>query len=97
MDVCKYANCDVTNIIMKYLTFNANMFSNYDDYNMQMRTTKCLNTAVMLTNILGGSDKLKTVEYCEVSKINNRYEKENKLQHKLNIFNELKKDLENKK
>tara|TARA_Y100000389_G_scaffold191693_1_gene218272 strand:- start:451 stop:1371 length:921 start_codon:yes stop_codon:yes gene_type:complete len=99
MNVCKYANCDVTDIIMKYLEPLMQICSaTMTDYNMQMKTTKCLNTAVMLTNILGGSDKLKTVEYCEVSKINNRYEKKgNRLQHKLNIFKELKKDLENKK
>ena len=95
MDVCKYVNCDVTNIIMKYLEPLMQICSaTMSDYNMQMKTTKCLNTAVMLTYILGGSDKLKTVEYCEVSKINKRYDKKNnKLQHKLKIFNELKKDL----
>ena len=95
LNICKYKNCDVTNIIMKYLEPLMQLCSAImEDYNMQMKTTKCLNTAVMLTNILGGSKKLKTVEYCEVSKINSRYEKKkNKLQHKLNIFNELKKDL----
>ena len=98
MDVCKYVNCDVTNIIMKYLEPLMQICSaTMSDYNMQMKTTKCLNTAVMLTYILGGSDKLKTVEYCEVSKINKRYDKKNnKLQHKLKIFNELKKDLTKK-
>lgn len=98
MDVCKYANCDVINIIMKYLEPLIQLCSaTMTDYNMQMKTTKCLNTAVMLTYILGGSDKLKTVEYCEVSKINKRYEKKNnKLQHKLKIFDELKKDLTKK-
>ena len=98
MDVCKYVNCDVTNIIMKYLEPLMQICSaTMSDYNMQMKTTKCLNTAVMLTYMLGGSDKLKTVEYCEVSKINKRYDKKNnKLQHKLKIFNELKKDLTKK-
>jgi len=98
LNICKYENCDVTNIIMKYLEPLMQLCSAImTDYNMQMKTTKCLNTAVMLTNILGGSKKLKTVEYCEVSKINSRYEKKkNKLQHKLNIFNELKKDLTKK-
>lgn len=98
MNVCKYENCDVTNLIMKYLEPLIQLCSaTMTDYNMQMKTTKCLNTAVMLTNILGGSDKLKTVEYCEVSKINNRYNaKKDKLQHKKNIFEELKKDISKK-
>ena len=98
MNVCRYENCDVTNLIMKYLEPLIQLCSStMTDYNMQMKTTKCLNTAVMLTNILGGSDKLKTVEYCEVSKINNRYNtKKDKLQHKKNIFEELKKDISKK-
>jgi hypothetical protein len=99
MKVCKYADCDVTNIIMKYLEPIMQICSaTMTDYNMQMRTTKCLNTAVMLTYILGGSDKLKTVEFCEVSKINKRYEKKSdKFKYKDKIFKELKKDLSDKK
>ena len=98
MDICKYENCDVINIVMKYLEPLMQICSStMTDYNMQMKTTKCLNTAVMLTNILGGSDKLKTVEYCEVSKINTRYDKkQNKLKHKMKIFDQLKKDITSK-
>ena len=70
MDVCKYANCDVTNIIMKYLEPLMQICSaTMTDYNMQMRTTKCLNTAVMLTNILGGSDKLKLLNIVKYQKL----------------------------
>tara|TARA_B100000900_G_C20589414_1_gene721018 strand:+ start:736 stop:1650 length:915 start_codon:yes stop_codon:yes gene_type:complete len=98
MKVCQYKECEVTSLVMKYLEPLMQLLSGtMKDYNMQMRTTKCLNTAVMLTYILGGSDRLKKVEYCEVSKINNRYDKKsNKLQHKLNIFNKLKQDLSKK-
>jgi len=98
MDVCKYKNCDVTDLIIKYLEPLMQICSStMDDYNMKMRTTKCLNTAVMLTYILAGSNKLKTVEYCDVSKVNNRYDQIfNKKQHKLNIFNKLSKDIKNK-
>jgi len=64
------------------------------DFNMQMKTTKCLNTAVMLTFILGGSEKLKTVRYCDVPKITSRYDKQkNKLGYKKRIFQEFKKDI----
>lgn len=98
MKVCQYVNCDVTNIIMKYLEPLMQICSaTMSDYNMQMKTTKCLNTAVMLTYILGGSDKLKTVEKCEVSKINDRYnKKKDKSKYKVEIFEKLKKDLQNK-
>ena len=98
MKVCQYKECEVTSLVMKYLEPLMQLLSGtMKDYNMQMRTTKCLNTAVMLTYILGGSDKLKKVEYCEVSKINNRYEtKPNKLQYKLSTFNKLKSDLSKK-
>jgi len=98
MKVCQYKECEVTSLVMKYLEPIMQLLSGtMKHYNMQMRTTKCLNTAVMLTYILGGSDKLKNVEYCEVSRINSRYEtKSNKLQYKLNIFNKLKSDLSKK-
>jgi len=98
MNICQYKECEVTTLVMKYLEPIMQLLSgSMKDYNMQMRTTKCLNTAVMLTYILGGSDKLKRVEYCEVSKINNRYEKKaNKLEHKKKIFNKLKQDLSKK-
>ena len=77
MEVCKYKDCDVTNLVMKYLDPLIQLLSGtMKNYNMQMKTTKCLNTAVMLTYILGGSDKLKSVEYCEVDTINKRYEKQ---------------------
>jgi len=98
MKVCQYQDCEVTNLVMKYLEPLMQLLSGtMKDYNMQMKTTKCLNTAVMLTYILGGSDKLKQVEYCEVSTINKRYErKKNKLEHTKEIFNKLKSDLSKK-
>jgi len=98
MKVCQYKECEVTSLVMKYLEPIMQLLSGtMVDFNMQMRTTKCLNTAVMLTYILGGSDKLKNVDYCEVSRINSRYQtKSNKLQYKLNIFNKLKSDLSKK-
>ncbi len=99
MEVCKYKDCDVTNLVMKYLDPLIQLLSGtMKNYNMQMKTTKCLNTAVMLTYILGGSDKLKSVEYCEVDTINKRYEKQKnkKLQFKKNVFKKLQKDLSSK-
>ena len=64
---------------------------------MKLKTTKCLNTAIMLTYLLGGSLKVKDTEICLVDNINKRYEKKkNKLEFKLKVFNDLKKDLSNK-
>tara|TARA_B110000259_G_scaffold185321_1_gene234091 strand:+ start:5934 stop:6848 length:915 start_codon:yes stop_codon:yes gene_type:complete len=98
MKVCQYKECEVSYLVMKYLEPLIQLFSGtISEYNMQMKTTKCLNTAVMLTYILGGSDKLKKIQHCEVSKINKRFEKKsNKLKHKTEIFNKLKSDLSKK-
>lgn len=98
MNVCQYNECDVTNLIIRYLEPLIQLLSGtMKEYNMMMKTTKCLNTAVMLTYILGGSDKLKDVEYCEVSKINKRYDKKlNKSEYKKAVFNKLQKDLSKK-
>jgi hypothetical protein len=98
MEVCKYQNCEVTDLIMKYLEPLMQLLSvNITDYNMKLKTTKCLNTAIMLTYLLGGYSKLKETEYCLVENINNRYQiKEDKLKYKLDVFDKLKKDLERK-
>ena len=98
MEVCKYQNCEVTDLIMKYLEPLMQLLSvNITDYNMKLKTTKCLNTAIMLTYLLGGSLKVKDTEVCLVDNINKRYEKKkNKLEFKLKVFNDLKKDLSSK-
>ena len=83
---------------MKYLEPLMQLLSvNITDYNMKLKTTKCLNTAIMLTYLLGGSLKVKDTEVCLVDNINKRYEKKkNKLEFKLKVFNDLKKDLSSK-
>ena len=71
MEVCKYQNCEVTDLIMKYLEPLMQLLSvNITDYNMKLKTTKCLNTAIMLTYLLGGSLKVKDTEVCLVDNIN---------------------------
>ena len=81
MDICNYYDCKVTDIIMKYLVALMQFLSvDMKDYNMMLKTTKCLNTAVMLVFLLGGSEQLETAEFCDSYKINKRYKKKkNKL------------------
>jgi hypothetical protein len=92
LTVCQYKNCDISNLIMKYLIPLMQLVSvEIPGYNMELRTTKCLNTAVMLTYILSDnenknkndnnsknkSESLKKIEYCSVTNTNDRYDKLN--------------------
>ena len=98
MDICNYYDCKVTDIIMKYLVPLMQFLSiDMKDYNMMLKTTKCLNTAVMLVFLLGGSEQLETAEFCDSYKINKRYKKKkNKLEYKINVLEKLKKDISSK-
>ena len=65
---------------------------------MKLKTTKCLNTAVMLVHILGSEKDVKTkVNYCDTENINKRYskikDKIKKIEKKKNILDKLDKDL----
>jgi hypothetical protein len=100
-DICNYNDCEVTQIIMKYLDSFVQLCSNrIENYNINMRTTKCLNTAVILTYLLSGKENILNIEYCDVQNIKDRYNKlENNEKKKIlskQILNNLKQDLEKK-
>ena len=71
------SDCNVTSIILKYLVPIFQYLSvEMKDYNMKLKTTKCLNTAVMLVYILGSQKDIDTkVDYCDTENINKRYSK----------------------
>lgn len=97
--ICSYRNCDVIDIILRNIVPIMQVLSvKLPDYNMQLKTTKCLNTAVMLSYILSHSKNMKRVEYCSVSKINKRYEKSgNERKYILKVHRDLERDLLNKR
>lgn len=93
------SDCNVTSLILKYLVPIFQYLSiEMKDYNMKLKTTKCLNTAVMLVYILGSKNDIKTkVDYCDTENINKRYKRiktlEKKKEKKEKIVNKLEKDL----
>jgi len=92
------SDCDVTFLILKYLVPIFQYLSvEFKEYNMKLKTTKCLNTAVMLVYILGNKKNIKKeVEYCDTENITKRFNKINILKRKekkKQILNNLKKDL----
>ena len=101
-EVC-LSDCNVTSIILKYLVPIFQYLSvEMKDYNMKLKTTKCLNTAVMLVYILGSQKDIDTkVDYCDTENINKRYEKikdeKKKVERKEKILNKLEKDITNSK
>ena len=94
------SDCNVTELILKYLVPIFQYLSiELTDYNMKLKTTKCLNTAVMLVHILGSEKDVKTkVNYCDTENINKRYskikDKIKKLEKKKDILDKLDKDLD---
>jgi hypothetical protein len=95
------SDCDVISIILNYLVPIFQYLSiKMTDYNMKLKTTKCLNTAVMLVYILGGEKHIKDkVSFCDTDNISKRYNKlksnEKKMQRKKNILDKLDTDLNN--
>jgi len=99
-NVC-LSDCNVTSLILKYLVPIFQYLSvEMKDYNMKLKTTKCLNTAVMLVYILGSKKDIDIkVNYCDTENINKRYSKikdENKkIEKKEKILDKLDKDITN--
>jgi hypothetical protein len=100
-DVC-LNDCDVTELILKYLVPIFQYLSiEMEDYNMKLKTTKCLNTAVMLVYILGNEKNINNkIEYCDTEKINKRYNRikdnKKKIEKKKDILDKLEKDIKTK-
>lgn len=91
--------CDITQIVMRYLTAIMQVLSvEIKTYNIGMKTTKCINTAIMLTYILSKSTEYNKIMKCEVGAINARYSRlKAPLATKNRILRELKSELEDKR
>ncbi len=95
-------DCNVTELILKYLVPIFQYLSiEMSDYNMKLKTTKCLNTAVMLVYILGSQEDIKTkVNYCDTENINKRFSKiktkKNNKEEKKKILDKLNLDIKQK-
>jgi hypothetical protein len=68
-------DCDIMTYLTEkdYITAVIQVLSiHLPNYNMKLRTTKCLNTAIMTMFLLLGSEGIKKSEYCSVSKVKQR-------------------------
>ncbi len=71
----KCTRCDIVYILMNYITPLMQCLSNdIKEYNMQLLTTKCLNTAVMLMFFLLGKKGLKHAQYCDSQSVIERHQ-----------------------
>lgn len=68
------SRCDVVYIIMKYITPLLQCLTNdIREYNMQLITTKCLNTAVSLMYFLLGNKGVQKATYCNSNTVVDRH------------------------
>lgn len=66
--------CDMPYIVMNYITPLMQCVTNdIREYNMQLLTTKCLNTAVMLVFFMFGRQGLKHASYCDSHNVISRH------------------------
>ena len=73
---CTQKRCDIVYVIMRYLTPLMQCLTNdIREYNMQLLTTKCLNTAVMLMFFLLGRKGLEHSRYCDSHSVIDRHNK----------------------
>lgn len=74
MSICK--SCDLMYIVVNYITPLMQFLTNdIRSFNMQLKTTKCLNTALMITFLFLGKKGIKHAEVCDSNAIVSRYEK----------------------
>jgi hypothetical protein len=94
------SDCNVITLILKYLVAIFQYLSiEITDYNMKLKTTKCLNTAVMLVYILSEKIYIKqNVDYCDTDNINKRFntireQNLDTMEEKKKILDDLDKDI----
>lgn len=74
MDCVSCKRCDMGYIVANYVTPMMQCLTNdLKSFNMQLRTTKCLNTAVMMMFFFIGSKATKRANTCESSKVRTSY------------------------
>jgi hypothetical protein len=67
--------CDIGYIVKDHLDAIIQVLTNrLTEYNMQILTTKCLNTAVMMMYLLLGADALQTTRHCDVENVRTRHQ-----------------------
>ena len=75
-NVCNRKRCDIVYVIMRYITPLMQCLTNdVREYNMQLLTTKCLNTAVMLMFFMLGKKGLEHSRYCDSHSVIDRHNK----------------------
>lgn len=73
-DVCR--SCDLGHIIANYVTPLMQCLTNdIHEFNMQLITTKCLNTAVMLMFFLLGKKGMRRAHHCDSTKVYDRLQR----------------------
>lgn len=71
----KCSRCDLAYVIKDYITPLLQLLTNdlYTSYNMQLRTTKCLNTGILLMTMMAGQKGLDAVTYCRNNTVIERH------------------------
>ena len=89
-------SCNLGYVVQEHLAPLMQMLStDITDYNMKIKTTKCLNTAVMMMFFFLGQKGVKIADQCEVSEVKRRHRDSSIPDNNMNIMKELKKDLLN--
>jgi hypothetical protein len=66
--------CDIGYLIKDHVPAVMQLLTNaLPEYNMQMLTTKCLNTAVMMMYLMLGADGLRITRHCDVENVRKRH------------------------
>ena len=74
MDCVSCKRCDMGYVVANYVTPMMQFLTNdLKSFNMQMRTTKCLNTAIMMMFFFIGNKATKRAERCNASKVRDLY------------------------
>lgn len=77
MSPCRMTNniygCDIICVLKDHIRCLYQLMTHHiDEYDMQLLTTKCLNTAVTFMYLFLGDDALKYTRYCDVSTVKQR-------------------------
>lgn len=91
-----YGRCDMAYIIVKYIKpLLQNLSNDIREYNMQLITTKCLNTAVMMLYFMLGQKGLVHSDHCDSRAVINRHS--NGIDTNENILKDMKTSILRKK
>lgn len=83
--------CDIAYIIKDHLPAVFQLMNvEVPSYNIQLQTTKCLNTAVIMLYLFAGEDALDATSFCDVPNVRERAKT---LDFSLHVWTELKKEI----